>query len=104
MRSLADAVVAYLRRRERLLVRLARVNAAISCRNEWDANAYMPGDLQRNLPQSALSHEALDGLHRMLAEELGRLDGWTDRERRTGSRTAPSRPCWACSLAIPARC
>ncbi len=75
--SPADDALDYLRRRERLLARLARVNAAISRWNEWEANAYMPGDLQRDVPQSTLPREALDGLHRMLTEELGRLDGVT---------------------------
>ncbi len=75
--STSDTALAYLRRRERLLVRLARVNTAISRRNEWEANAHMPGDLRRDVPQSTLPREALDGLHRMLTEELGRLDGVT---------------------------
>ena len=75
MPATTDAAVAYLRRRERLLIRLARVNAAISRRNEWEANAHLPGALRRDVPQSTLPREALDGLHRMLTEELGRLDG-----------------------------
>ncbi len=77
MPATTDSAVAYLHRRERLLLRLARVNAAISRRNEWEANAYMPGDLRRDVPQPTLPREALDGLHQMLTEELGRLDGAT---------------------------
>lgn len=73
MLAISDAAVAYLNRRERLLIRLERVNEAISRRNEWEANAYMRGDLRRDVPPT-LSREALDGLYRMLLEELGRLD------------------------------
>lgn len=75
--SVTDTVLVYLRRREQLLGRQARVNVAISRRNEWEANAHTPGDLRRDVPQPALPREALDGLHRRLTEEPGRLDGVT---------------------------
>ena len=73
--GLADAALAYLRRRERLLVRLERVNAALCAWAEWEANAYLPDYLQRPLRPPMRSRAALDGLHRMLTEEVGRLDG-----------------------------
>jgi len=73
--SLADAALAYLCQRRRLLVRSERVNAAISRWDEWEANVCMPEGLRRDVPPPTLSREALDGLHRLLTEELARLDG-----------------------------
>lgn len=73
--SLARAALAYLCQRWRLLVRLERVNAAVSRWDEWQARAYMPEGLWRDVPTPTLSRQALDGLHRMLVEELARLDG-----------------------------
>lgn len=77
MLAISDAAVAYLNRRERLLIQLERVNAAITRWDEWEANAHLPGDLRRDMPHPTLFRAALDGLHRMLTEELGRLDGVT---------------------------
>ena len=70
----ADALD-YLRRRERLLARLDRVNDAISAYDEYDANAHLPADLRRTLRPPTLSRQALAGLHQMLVEELARLEG-----------------------------
>ena len=74
MPSASGAALDYLRQRERLLARIQRVNDAISAYDEYEANAYLPADLQRKLRQPTLSREALTGLHRMLVEELGRLE------------------------------
>ncbi len=81
MPSTGDAALAYLRRREHLLVRLQRVNVALSRWHEREADACLPGGLRRDVPTPTLSREALDGLHRMLVDELGRLDGTADAGR-----------------------
>jgi hypothetical protein len=73
--SLADAASAYLRRRRSLLVRLARVERALRRWDVREADGLLPEDLQRPVTPPVLTREALDGLHRMLAEELARLDG-----------------------------
>ena len=80
MPSPGEAALDYLRRRERLLARLERVNDAISAYDEYEANRHLPPDLLRRLPEPSLSREALTGLHRMLVEELGRLEqAWPRR-------------------------
>ncbi len=87
----SDAAPAYLRHRERLLARLERVNDAISAYDEWEANAHLPPDLRRALPTPPVSREGLNQLHRMLVEELARLEG---REGQAASPPAspPSAP------------
>jgi hypothetical protein len=76
--SLADAALAYLRRRRHLLVRLGRVERALCRWDAWETNSLLPDDLRRSVPSPVLTREALDGLHRMLIEELARLDGRID--------------------------
>jgi hypothetical protein len=71
----AEAALAYLRRRTRLLVRLTRVEQALCRWDAWDMNALLPDDLQRPMTPPILHREGLDGLHRMLTEALVRLDG-----------------------------
>jgi len=73
--SLADAALAYLRRRRGLLVRLERVEEATRRWDAWETNARLPDGLRRTGRAPILHREGLDGLHRMLVEELGRLDG-----------------------------
>ena len=75
MSSASDDALDCLRRRERLLARLQRVNDAISAYDEWEANRHLPPDCQRVLPTPPVSHEGLTGLHRMLVEDLARLEG-----------------------------
>lgn len=70
----SEAAVAYLRRRQRILARLERVNAALTAWAEYDANTHLPDDLKREVRRPELSREALTGLHAMLVEELARLD------------------------------
>ena len=71
----ADAAVDYLRRRQRLLAGLARVERALRRWDAWETNALLPADLQRPGRAPALDRPVLDGLERMLVEELARLDG-----------------------------
>jgi hypothetical protein len=73
--SPADAALAYLRRRKGLLVRLARVEGAHQRWGAWETNALPPEDPQRRVTRPGLTREDLEGLHRMLTEELARLDG-----------------------------
>lgn len=72
--SLADAALAYLRRRRGLLVRLGRVEKTLRRWGAWETNALLPDDLRRPMTPPNLHREGLDGLHRMLTEELARLD------------------------------
>ena len=72
--SASEDALDYLRQRERLLARLQRVHDAISHYDEWEANRHLPPDCQRVLPTPPVSREGLAGLHRMLVEELGRLE------------------------------
>jgi hypothetical protein len=78
--SAAEDALAYLRRRRGLLVRLARVERALARWDAWETNALLPEDLRRPLAPPVLTREALDGLHRMLTEELARLDGRIDSD------------------------
>ena len=76
--SLADAVLDYLRRRRHLLVRLGRVDRARRRRDAWSPTASCRTTSAGSVPPPVLSREALDSLHRMLTEELARLDGRID--------------------------
>ena len=76
--SLADAALAYLRRRRHLLVRLGRVERALRRWDAWEANAFYPEERRRPVVRPVLHREGLDSLHRMLTEELARLDGRLD--------------------------
>ena len=70
----------YLRRRERLLVQLQLVTAALAQHDEWEANCHLPPEVRRDLPEPPFSRPVLAALHRMLAEELGHLeDDWPQR-------------------------
>ena len=64
----------YLRRRERLLARLQRVNETIAQYDGWEANEHLPPDLRREVPKPQFPRTALVEFHRMLVEELGRLE------------------------------
>ncbi len=75
MPSLSDDTLAYLRRRRGLLVRLERVEEAIRRWDAWETNARLPDGLRRPGRAPILHREGLDGLRRMLTEELARLDG-----------------------------
>jgi hypothetical protein len=76
--SAAEDALAYLRRRRGMLVRRARVERALQRWDVWETNALLPEALRRPLAPPELTREALDGLHRMLTEELARLDGRLD--------------------------
>jgi hypothetical protein len=54
---------------------LARVEQALARWDAWEANGLPSEALDRAAGRPVLTREALDGLHQMLAEELGRLDG-----------------------------
>jgi hypothetical protein len=71
----ADAAQAYLSRRRHLLVRLERVEQALRRWDAWETNALLPEELRRPASKPILGRPALDGLQRMLTEELARLDG-----------------------------
>ena len=73
--SAADEAETLLRRRASLLRRIERVNATISQWHEIEANEALPEDLRREVPRPELSLEACGALHRMLREELTRLEG-----------------------------
>jgi hypothetical protein len=72
---IAAAAEDYLRRRRRLLVRLERVERALCRCDAWETNRLLPEELQRPGVRPVLHREGLDGLQRMLTEELVRLDG-----------------------------
>ena len=73
--STSDAALEYLRQRERLLARIQRVNDPISACDKYEANRYLPAQLQRKLRPPTLSRQTLIGPHQMLVEELARLEG-----------------------------
>ena len=54
---------------------IERVNATIEQWHEIAANEVLPRELQRELRRPEVSLEGCQALHRMLVEELGRLDG-----------------------------
>ena len=58
-------------------------NAALDAHDELEAHAHLPPDLRQVVPlpaRPALSREAQRGLHRMLVEELARLEqDWPGR-------------------------
>jgi hypothetical protein len=72
---IADAAVAYLRRRRQLLVRVERVERALRRWDAWETNLLLPEELRRPVVRPVLHREGLDSLQRMLTEELARLDG-----------------------------
>jgi hypothetical protein len=72
---IADAAQAYLRRRRHLLVRLERVERALRRWDAWETNLLLPEELRRPVIRPVLHREGLDGLQRMLTEELAPLDG-----------------------------
>jgi hypothetical protein len=76
--SLADAALAYCRRRA-LLVPLGRVERALRRWHAWAANARLPEARRRPVVRPVLHRAGLDGLRRVLAEELARLDGARSR-------------------------
>jgi hypothetical protein len=73
--SVADAAMTYLRRRRELPVRLGRVEPALRRWDAWETNHLLPEELRRPVVRPVLHREGLDGLQRLLAEELARLDG-----------------------------
>jgi hypothetical protein len=73
--DLPDAAPDSQRRRRHLLVRLGRGERARRRWDAWESDCLLPDDLRRSVPPPVLSREALDSLHRMLTEELARLDG-----------------------------
>ena len=58
-----------------LLRRIERVNATTTKWHEIEANDALPAELRRKLQRPELSLEACEALHRMLLEELARLEG-----------------------------
>jgi hypothetical protein len=72
--GLAACIVDYLRRRRRLVVRLARVDASLRTWVAWETE---PGwaKLARVPPAEGVSSAGLRELRRLLVEELDRLDG-----------------------------
>ena len=76
--SLAEAAPVYLRQRRHLLVRLERVERALRRWDAWETNALLPEERRRPVVPPILHREGLDSLHRMLTEELARLDARID--------------------------
>ena len=72
----------YSLRIQRLSVRLARVDAALSRLDEHDCQAQLPADLQRPVHTPILSRAALKGLQTRLATEIGRAEWSRDFQRR----------------------
>ena len=58
-----------------LLVRLERIKRALRRWDAWETNALLPEELQCPVVQPVLHREGLDGLQRLLTEELAWLDG-----------------------------
>ena len=56
------------------LLRLARVNAALSAWDEYDANRLLPRDQRRPLPQPMLTRGGLKELQLMLVQRIGELE------------------------------
>jgi hypothetical protein len=72
----------FLKHRQSLLAKLARVNAALTRADEYEANQHLPPDPRWKLHPPTISRRDLADLHRMLVEELGRLEqGTGDGER-----------------------
>jgi hypothetical protein len=71
----AEAAQVYLRRRRQLLVRLEQVAGALRWWDAWEALARRAAARGRPVVRPVLDREALAVLHRLLREELARLDG-----------------------------
>jgi len=56
------------------LLRLARVNAALSARDEYEANQLLPPDRRRPLPRPKLTRAGLKELQPMLVQRIGELE------------------------------
>ena len=63
----------------RNLLRLARVNAALSARDEYDANALLPPDRRRPLARPKLTRGGLKELQLMLVQRIGELEDLSTR-------------------------
>jgi hypothetical protein len=60
----------FLKHRQSLLAKLARVNAALTRADEYEANQHLPPDLRWKLHPPTISRRDLADFHRMLVEEL----------------------------------
>ena len=56
------------------LLRLARVNAALSAWDEYEANGLMPPDQRCPLPRPKLTRGGLKELQLMLVQRIGELE------------------------------
>ena len=56
------------------LLRLARVNAALSAWDEYESNRLLPPDLRRPLPRPKLTRGGLKELQLMLVQRIGELE------------------------------
>ena len=56
------------------LLRLARVNAALSTWDEYEANRLLPRDLRRPLARPKLTRGGLKELQLMLVQRIGELE------------------------------
>ena len=56
------------------LLRLARVNAALSAWDEYEANRLLPPDRRRPLPRPKLIRGGLKELQLMLVQRIGELE------------------------------
>ena len=56
------------------LLRLGRVNAALSAWDEYDANRLLPPDLRRRLSRPKLTRGGLKELQLMLVQRIGELE------------------------------
>jgi hypothetical protein len=56
------------------VARLARVNAALSARDENKANRLLPPDLRRPLPRPKLTRGGLKELQLMLVQRISELE------------------------------
>ena len=56
------------------LLRLARVNAALSARDEYEANQLLPPDRRRPLPRPKLTRGGLKELQLILVQRIGELE------------------------------
>ena len=72
-------VLAFQAHRRATLVRLRRVNAALSQWDEVEAAAEMPADLRPEVPRPTLSRQALKELQQMLVEVVGELEATWER-------------------------
>ena len=61
------------------MLRIARVNAALSAWDEYEANQLLPPDRRRPLPRPKLTRGGLKELQLMLVQRIGELEalfGW----------------------------